>query len=49
MGFLGMGAMGTEMTLNLLKANFNVYVWNRTITKVHLIYMSISNIHIVCS
>ena len=39
MGFLGMGIMGTEMTLNLLKANFNVHVWNRTITKVCLIYM----------
>ena len=48
MGFLGMGAMGTEMTLNLLKANFNVYVWNRTITKV-LFVVLISNIHIVCS
>ena len=34
MGYLGMGVMGTEMTLNLLKASFDVYVWNRSIAKV---------------
>ncbi len=30
LGFLGLGIMGKEMALNLLKAGFDVTVWNRT-------------------
>ena len=29
-GFVGLGIMGQGMTRNLLKAGFNVRVWNRT-------------------
>ncbi len=29
-GFIGLGIMGRGMTRNLLKAGFEVYVWNRT-------------------
>ena len=31
--FLGMGLMGTRMSLNLLKAGYTVHVYNRTATK----------------
>jgi len=30
LAFLGMGIMGASMACNLLKAGFNVHVWNRT-------------------
>ena len=33
-GYLGMGIMGVEMSLNLLKAGYKVLVWNRTRVKV---------------
>ena len=33
-GYLGMGIMGVEMSLNLLKAGYKVLVWNRTQEKV---------------
>jgi 3-hydroxyisobutyrate dehydrogenase-like beta-hydroxyacid dehydrogenase len=29
-GFLGLGIMGQAMAANLLKADFEVTVWNRT-------------------
>lgn len=32
-GFIGLGTMGKPMTLNLLKAGFQVSVWNRTKAK----------------
>lgn len=32
-GFIGLGIMGRGMTRNLLKAGFEVYVWNRTGTR----------------
>jgi 2-hydroxy-3-oxopropionate reductase len=32
-GFIGLGLMGTPIVLNLLKAGFNVIVWNRTRSK----------------
>lgn len=32
-GFVGLGIMGKSMSLNLLKARFNLMVWNRTIEK----------------
>lgn len=32
-GFIGLGIMGSGMVRNLLKAEFDVYVWNRTKTK----------------
>lgn len=32
-GFIGLGIMGSGMVRNLLKAGFDVYVWNRTKTK----------------
>ena len=32
-GFIGLGIMGDGMSRNLLKAGFNVTVWNRTISK----------------
>lgn len=32
-GFIGLGIMGRGMTRNLLKAGYEVYVWNRTISR----------------
>ncbi|MCO5609310.1 hypothetical protein L7F22_063536 [Adiantum nelumboides] len=32
-GFLGLGIMGTAMATNLIKAGYNVSVWNRNATK----------------
>ena len=32
-GFIGLGIMGQGMARNLLKAGFNVSVWNRTASK----------------
>ncbi|GAQ92564.1 3-hydroxyisobutyrate dehydrogenase-related protein [Klebsormidium nitens] len=32
-GWLGLGIMGTAMTRNLLKAGYDVTVWNRTLSK----------------
>jgi 3-hydroxyisobutyrate dehydrogenase len=32
-GFIGLGIMGRGMTRNLLKAGFEVYVWNRTASR----------------
>ena len=32
-GFIGLGIMGQGMTLNLLKAGFEVTVWNRTASR----------------
>jgi hypothetical protein len=32
-GFLGLGTMGTAMARNLLKAGYDVTVWNRTTSK----------------
>lgn len=32
-GFVGLGIMGQGMARNLIKAGFNVYVWNRTASK----------------
>lgn len=32
-GFIGLGVMGTPMSINLLKAGFHVVVWNRTASK----------------
>ena len=29
-GFIGLGIMGTPMATNLVKAGFNLIVWNRT-------------------
>ena len=33
LGFVGLGIMGSGMVLNLLKAGFEVTVWNRTASK----------------
>jgi len=33
LGFIGIGLMGKPMTLRLLKAGFNVNVWNRSVEK----------------
>jgi 3-hydroxyisobutyrate dehydrogenase len=33
-GFVGLGIMGQPMSLNLLKADFEVTVWNRTVAKI---------------
>ena len=32
-GFIGLGIMGSAMAANLVKAGFEVTVWNRTPTK----------------
>ena len=32
-GFIGLGIMGSGMARNLLKAGFDVYVWNRTASR----------------
>lgn len=32
-GFIGLGLIGTPMCLNLVKAKYNVTVWNRTQSK----------------
>ena len=32
-GYIGMGIMGSAMAANLLKAGFDVTVWNRTTSK----------------
>ncbi len=32
-GFVGLGIMGKSMSLNLLKAGFELMVWNRTASK----------------
>ncbi|MGE5532290.1 MAG: NAD(P)-binding domain-containing protein, partial [Bacteroidota bacterium] len=32
-GFVGMGIMGSPMAINLLKAGYDVTVWNRTRAK----------------
>jgi 3-hydroxyisobutyrate dehydrogenase len=32
-GFIGLGIMGQGMAANLLKAGFELTVWNRTITR----------------
>ena len=32
-GFIGLGLMGTPIVLNLIKAGFEVTVWNRTAAK----------------
>ena len=37
-GYLGMGIMGVEMSLNLLKAGYSVLVWNRTPEKVRHVH-----------
>ncbi|CAA7402918.1 unnamed protein product [Spirodela intermedia] len=34
-GFLGLGIMGSPMAQNLLKAGYNVTIWNRTKSKCH--------------
>ena len=36
-GFLGMGIMGSGMATNLVKAGFEVWVWNRTASKAEAI------------
>ena len=32
-GFIGLGAMGTGMALNLLRAGFELHIWNRSASK----------------
>jgi len=32
-GFIGLGIMGKAMALNLIKAGFDVTVWNRDLNK----------------
>jgi len=39
-GFLGLGIMGQAMAANLLKAGFDVTVWNRTAAKCELLIMN---------
>ena len=34
LGFLGTGLMGSPMTLRLLDAGYNIYIWNRTAEKI---------------
>ena len=34
-GLIGLGLMGQPMGLNLLKAGFNLTVWNRTPSRAH--------------
>ena len=34
LGFLGAGLMGSPMTLRLLDAGYNIYIWNRTAGKI---------------
>lgn len=33
LGFIGIGLMGSRMTLRLLKAGFKVHIWNRSVEK----------------
>ena len=34
LGFLGTGLMGSPMTIRLLDAGYNIYIWNRTAEKI---------------
>jgi len=38
-GFIGLGIMGSRIVKNILSSGHNVLVWNRTITKVIIMFI----------